>query len=143
MREIKFRAWVGKNEMIYSGNTYGDYILFFEKCREHHDGFGGCLLMQYTGRKDKNGKDIYEGDCVRKTMFDVTINFPDRKEDITYEGIVEFFQAWNSFVLDVRSKSWEGKRAQQGFPTPLYFDGKYELEILGNIYEHNHLLDKQ
>ena len=63
-REIRFRAWVDKSKMIFSSDTYGDYIDFFMTCRKHNDGFGGCYLMQFTGLKDKNGKEIYEGDIL-------------------------------------------------------------------------------
>jgi uncharacterized phage protein (TIGR01671 family) len=65
MREIKFRAWVAKSRMIFSKDTYGNYLDFFTICRQCNDGFGNCYLMQFTGLLDKNGKEIYEGDILR------------------------------------------------------------------------------
>lgn len=63
MREIKFRAWHKQlKDMIYNDLCKNPFDTFWYNDGEFSDMYE---LMQYTGLKDKNGKEIYEGDKVK------------------------------------------------------------------------------
>lgn len=124
MREIKFRAWHKGKKII--GNVLGIDILhkeiFFSNenvdCYEHVD-FKNIELMQYTELKDKNNKEIYEGDIVKLR----------NNHGI---GVVKYYDEWGAFVVEyVKSK-------------PLVVLGmsyyKEDIEVIGNIYENPELL---
>lgn len=130
MREIKFRAWdKDKKEMFEVGAlTFNDEKLGIAvddedwKIRPHSE------PMQFTGLKDKNGKEIFEGDILSILWIE---------EDQYEVGDVQWWDAGFRFVTDCE--------AHDPFHiSDLWVDDKVlQIEIIGNIYENPELLEEK
>lgn len=132
MREIKFRAydkkwkrWILPEDITY----YGGMGWSFER-RENPEGdiiettelkHGEIAFMQYTGLKDKNGKEIYEGDIVKY-------------QDNIYKANCRS----GCFMLDNIKNGKNNDKGYEIWDTHVWhtlFDWRHLLEIIGNIYE--------
>ena len=143
MREIKFRAWV-VDEYEEDGNTPKTFkmVNWFEQFFSDMSSVTGwgsdfpdkdckeVFLMQYTGLKDKNGKEIYEGDILDWGFW--------HKGD-GERGVVEFMKSWSSFALNFFSKhGGEGS----DFLYKWIKQHKEHIAVIGNIYENKELLKR-
>jgi uncharacterized phage protein (TIGR01671 family) len=117
-REIKFRAWDKRFNTMSFGS--GDLLL-----RINEKDFSEP--MQYTGLKDKNGKEIYEGDICKGIM-------PDSEKDEEFSNSIVMFNE-DSFSLFNKTKDGD-----------LYFGSLISpvinkcIEVIGNIFENPELI---
>ena len=127
MREIKFRAFLKSNQVMYDVLTLDiiDKKALIENAEKQLKGYVKLKeieLMQYTGLKDKNGKEIYEGDIVEA--------WSEGKKAIgkvkqRIDGLWLMYPAWQS------GKIW-GLMPNK--------ERKTTVKIIGNIYENKELL---
>ena len=128
MRELKFRAWTRQTpsmawsqravaitgtgeQMVPIGGTYTGVW---------HVNDDGLIIEQYTGLKDKNGKEIYEGDIVVNTYYD--------------DG--EMYKVL--WVDDSVAFGMESLDDMELYKLPLE-----SLEVIGNIHENPELLEEE
>ena len=143
MREIKFRGWVKENQKMVRitgfdfDDKYGEW--------EYEDGENYCIsqehieLMQYTGLKDKNGKDIYEGDIIKFSwkkhvgLVKFGIAYSTADDLYSVEQSLCYYVEW--FVQQREKALTEGLGNEEGGTE------SKDIEIIGNIYETPELLE--
>ncbi len=131
-REIKFRAWVKDKKVMRSISMLETHRPGLGKYQAQYYGDGNGYtniedieLMQFTGLKDKNGKEIYEGDI---------INVTKRLDD---------YEMYAQVIWDNEEARW-GYIKADGDDTEI--GSLYDLldirrdEIIGNIYENPELI---
>lgn len=130
MREIKFRAWSKHKNLMgevtgfrFSKSQYPFVNVRFKENGKivdegyhfgQEDGCDNVILMQFTGRHDKNGREIYEGDIVTNGVS---------------VGVVIWHDVRAMFIID----------CSQHDIAPM--DDWCELKRIGTIYENPELLE--
>lgn len=108
MREIKFRLWNPESKQL----TYFDADFLLRCCKYNKD----YVLMQYIGLKDKNGKEIYEGDIIDHEHYSPrTVIYENNHARFGLQSSNKSFYKFDEF-------------------------NKRKMLVIGNIYENPELL---
>lgn len=139
MKEIKFR-YLDTNtkkvfstlEDVYDDNEWTEYQDFqWFGCQMLINGFSNIEKLLYTGLKDKNGKEIYEGDIVH--------NLPSKEAVLAPNG-------WTGTVV------YQSKKRNDGFfdayfclkcGKEIYLNIAKNSEVIGNVFSNPELLTKE
>lgn len=124
-REIKFRGFSSNmNKWVYGGIKFIESDAFIIHQQGIQLAFSNAVINksvgQYTGLKDKNGKEIYEGDII---------------EHYALYGYVVFENGMFSMSSNANTQFCNCKQ-------PMAYHDVNEMEIIGNIYENPELLKK-
>lgn len=132
MREIKFRAWDKKakkfiptRNIVWNDNGLVGINMGFSRKEKRF--IGNIKIMQYTGLKDKNGKDIYEGDLIKDDEGEIEeVKPPEIFECDAFK--VYGYKFCSGHFIDAR-----GEKTLERFYS-------HQPEIIGNIYENPDLI---
>ena len=131
MRDHKYRAWDKERKKFLTGSKWATYSVdlagnLTAKNYDFHGIEQNLELVEFTGLKDKNGKEIYEGDIIKWSS-------------AIKDAPLTIVKSWEK----IEAVIWGNKYTGWFTESSVYGLGLYShIEVIGNIYESPELLNE-
>ena len=137
MRQLKFRAWDKlAKQFTYPDKGYqGHYVLTLNgQFQNLQNGSGGdeYIVQQFTGLKDSERNDIYDGDYVEYY-----------KDEKNYLGTVSFFDGAFTVIGEHYHENNELTIFKYQLYTIYKYIYEYKVKVIGNIFENSEFLNNE
>lgn len=134
MRDIKFRLWNDEDNRMERVTEMRKFLSIQWECDTVDDDTSETsewctpkTIMQFTGLKDKNGIEIYEGDLIK--------NQRGRTVEVVWH---KFTASFGSVFVGDDGSAPIGQDKSYGFHNA---DWKHEIEVIGNIYQNQEFIE--
>ena len=128
MRKIKFRIWDKTDKKMYYSPGITGLHSWFGSFFNESIGDKHAVLMQFTGLKDKNGKEIYESDVLE--LKKPRNNLHPKNQKYLVKWVSEKFDDGEGWYMN----GWKFKRIDNKGGMSTIFD-ETDIEVIDNIYE--------
>jgi len=122
MTEITFRMWLKSQNKYFDAYqiNFKEKIIFIDpRYSNNMFSFDDCVIEQYTGLKDKDGKEIYEGDIVKV-----------EEKEYQYNEVMT-----NKYQATVVFREGCFKLVEENGLMDMIYNKADKCEVIGNIHE--------